>query len=266
MATTLDRHRTDLNALKGQGEKMLADLHARHLAATQELDRAKQEAARAAGVVFESSYQGWYTEARSVIGQLIPDRLQEFDQLYRADNKRKALDSTSFAIQDWLNGVRSGTRPGTRDKIFDDEAAITMRFQTQFQILQAAERRFDSTLFDIRQLVQADLLDSEILAARELLAHGFLRASGIVAGVVLEKHLKQACMNHKQTTRKARPTISDLNDALKNAAVIDVPLWRQIQRLGDIRNLCGHDGDREPSKDEVDELVSGVEKISKTLF
>lgn len=266
MTTTLDRHRADLKALNEIGEKMLADLHARHLSATQRLDKAKQETARAAGIVFEYSYQGWYTEARSVIAQLIPDRLREFDQLYRADNKRKSLDGTSFSIQDWLNGVRAGTRSGTREKLFDDEAAVTMRFQTQLLILQSAQRRFESTLFDIRQLVQADLLDSEIVSARELLAHGFLRASGIVAGVVLEKHLKQMCVNHKQIIRKARPTIADLNDAIKNADVIDVPLWRQIQRLGDIRNLCGHHGDREPSKDEVDELILGVEKITKTLF
>ena len=48
--------------------------------------------------------------------------------------------------------------------------------------------------------------------------------------------------------------------------VIDVPTWRQIQRLGDIRNLCDHNKGREPTKKELEELVDGVEKITKTLF
>ena len=266
MGTNLERYRTDLSSLNELGEKMLADLHARHLKETKQLDKAKQEVARAGTVSFESSYQTWYTEARVVIAQLIPGRLTEFDQLYRSDGKRKTVDGTSYTIQDWLNGVRSGTSPHTREKVFNDSASVTMRLMTQTQILQSAQRRFESSLFDIRQLVQADLLDSELVAARELLKHGFLRAAGAVAGVVIEKHLGQVCVNHNQPLRKNRPTIADMNDLLKNANVLDIPTWRQIQRLADIRNLCDHNGNREPSSDEVEELISGVEKISKTLY
>jgi hypothetical protein len=47
---------------------------------------------------------------------------------------------------------------------------------------------------------------------------------------------------------------------------LDVPTWRQIQRLGGIRNLCDHNKEREPTKDEVIELIGGVDKVSKTLF
>jgi hypothetical protein len=68
------------------------------------------------------------------------------------------------------------------------------------------------------------------------------------------------------TTRKAHPTISDFTDLLKTASVLDVPSWRQLQRLGDIRNLCDHNKQREPTKDEVVELIDGTEKLCKTLF
>ena len=44
-------------------------------------------------------------------------------------------------------------------------------------------------MFDIRQLVQADLFDSELDAADELGKKKFTRAAGALAGVVLERHL-----------------------------------------------------------------------------
>ena len=65
--------------------------------------------------------------------------------------------------------------------------------------------------------------------------------------------------------KKKNPTIADFNDALKDNAY-DVVEWRRIQRLGDIRNLCDHSKDREPTKDEVEELISGTERTIKTVF
>ena len=106
-----------------------------------------------------------------------------------------------------------------------------MRFGTQLSILQAVRTRFESSLHDIRQLVQADLFDSELDAARELLKSGFLRAAGAVAGVVIEKHLGQVVINHSLNIRKQHPMISDFNDFLKANAVLDVPAWRTVQRL-----------------------------------
>ena len=84
--------------------------------------------------------------------------------------------------------------------------------------------------------------------------------------MILEKHLTQVCDNHTVVVRKQHPTISELNDLLKNANIIDIPSWRAVQRLGDLRNLCGHNKQREPGKAEVAELVDGVSKASKTLF
>ena len=136
----------------------------------------------------------------------------------------------------------------------------------QLEILKSATARFESKLLEIQQLVQADLFDSELDAARELVKHKFERGAGAIAGVVLEKHLSQVAGNHNITTRKKHPTISDFNDLLKQGGVLDVPTWRQIQRLGDIRNLCDHNKGRAPTDVEVKELIDCVDKITKTLF
>jgi hypothetical protein len=216
-------------------------------------------------ISFEGRYQSWYTEALRALKQLLPERLVEFTSYYEIDPKRKRLNTQTFSIQDWLLGIRA-TPNILGEKPFEDLSAIIMRFGSQIQILESAKLRFDSRLFDIRQLVEADLFDSEIDGARELLKNGFLRGSGVIAGVVLEKHLSEVCESHQILIRKRNPTIGDFNDALKEGDSIDVPTWRFIQRLGDLRNLCGHNRDREPTPDEATELLDGVAKIVKSVF
>lgn len=53
----------------------------------------------------EKDYQQWYTEANTVIRQIVPERLDEFEALYKVEGKRKEVNAINFTIQDWLNGV-----------------------------------------------------------------------------------------------------------------------------------------------------------------
>lgn len=213
---------------------------------------------------FGKEYQSWYSESFAVVKQLLPDRLDDFVRHYQKPKPRKDITYESYRIEDYLQGL-TVTRGWEKEKVVDQDAAIP-HFRQQLAILESVQSRFESSLFDIRQLVQADIFDSEIEAARELLKKGFVRASGAVAGVILEKHLAQVADNHNVKTRKKHPTISDFNDLLKKEGVLDTPSWRQIQRLGDIRNLCDHNKDRDPTEAEAEELISGVEKFTKTLF
>ncbi len=253
MASNLTRYRADLEKLVALGDKMQNDLSGR-------VDSSVIDA------TFENEYQRWYTEAYAVIRQLIPDRVSEFQELYKGDVKRTSTSNETYTIQDWLKGVRATTIANTLQKHFNDRAIAEMRFRTQRNILRAAGGRLDSSLHDMQQLVQADLFDSELEAAKELARNGFLRPAGAIAGVVLERHLGQVVANHSLTIQKQHPAISDFNDLLKSGGVLDVPSWRNIQRLGDIRNLCDHNKHRDPTAGEIDELINGVDKISKTLF
>jgi hypothetical protein len=127
------------------------------------------------------------------------------------------------------------------------------------------QQRFQSSLFEIKQLVQADLFDSELDAAKELAAKKFTRAAGALAGVVLERHLREIAIKHSLTPRKSKPCISDWNDLLKSSDVIDMANWRFIQHLGDIRNLCDHPKSTDPTPEQAMDLVNGVAKIIKTI-
>ncbi|MGY1490017.1 hypothetical protein ACW4YW_11430 [Methylobacillus pratensis] len=212
---------------------------------------------------FSTAYQSWYSECLALIKQLLPDRLNDFVRLYEKPKGRKDIGFENYRIEDALQGLRI-TRYG--NEVVADSKSAMPHLQQQVAILKSIKSRFESSLFDIRQLVQADLLDSELDAARELLKHKFMRAAGAVAGVVLEKHLNEVCVAHNIRLTKKHPTIADLNDALKNADVIETPQWRFHQHLGDIRNLCDHNKKTDPTPTEVHDLIEGVAKVTKMVF
>jgi hypothetical protein len=213
---------------------------------------------------FGNAYQRWYSRALPVVKQLLPERYDEFREFHRLDRRAKELDVASYTISDYIQGFRV-TKGWSDEPVFDPGKVALGKLNSQVDILESVEQHLDSLLADITGVLEADLLDDEIARAQELLKAKYLRAGGIVAGVVLERHLKRLMDTHNVALRKV-PQIASMNDALKQVKVYDVPQWRQIQRLGDLRNICAHHGEREPTTDEIAELISGIQKVVATVF
>jgi hypothetical protein len=239
MATNFDRFRKDLDALIAKGDLLETSAQAQFRSEQFERLIKKEYGDKAKDYLkslpsFVREYQSWYSEAKALIRQLLPDRLADFVGHYEKPKSRKLMTLDAYRIEDCVLGFQA-TRTGSSgelEKVVGQEVAIP-HFQQQLAILKSAQKRFASSLFDIRQLVQADLFDSELDAARELARNNFGRAAGAMAGVVLERHLTQVCDKHAILIAKKMPTISDLNDALKAADIIDLPQWRFIQHLAD---------------------------------
>ncbi|GLQ91595.1 hypothetical protein [Dyella acidisoli] len=260
MTTKFDALRDEVSALAAQGELLYFSLRK----ACKNLSKAELaiiEERKFQLPKFGDKYEIWYSEALQLVKQLLPDRFGDFTRQYK-DEKRKEITYASYGISDALNSlvVKFGVN------IVADANASIPKMGAQVAIVKSAEKRFSSSLFDIREVVQADLFDSELDAARSLVKNGFVRASGAVAGVVLEKHLGNVCSTHQIKSRKGHPTIGDFNQLLKDASIIDLVKWRFVQHLTDIRNLCDHGKHREPTDEEVLELIDGVDKVIKTVF
>ncbi len=212
---------------------------------------------------FGSEYQEWYSLALRVVEQLLPGRYDEFRELYRRD-RRKTIDLETYCIADYIAGIQV-TRGLAREPAFNVTNRALNNFGQQISILTAAEACLESSLADISRSLQAEILDNELDTARALLKASHVRSAGVVAGVVLEGHLKKLITDHRVSFRK-KAMLSNLNDALKDAGVYGVPLWRRIQHLTDIRNLCGHRAERDPERSEVEDLINEVARIIKTVF
>lgn len=209
---------------------------------------------------FKAKYDSWYSVALRVVAQVVPDRLPDFIAQYK-NEKRKEIDYLTYTISDYLLGLK--TTRGYETVV--DTAAALPKMERQVAILRAAKAVFKSSLADIAEVLQADLFDSELEAAAELCKRGFVRGAGAIAGVVLEKHLAHVRDAHGIKQAKKNPSINDLNQFLKDNSVIDTAKWRFIQHLTDLRNLCDHKKEREPTKDDVAELIEGVSKVIKTV-
>jgi len=215
-------------------------------------------------ISFGTEYQSWYSRAYKIVESLAPDRLSEFASYYLIDPKRKNTDAGNYVIQDYIKGI--GARTDFYDKpLWDTNNLVMLRIVNQMQIVASLSSRIDNVLSDVAGHLFAELQDEE-LAAAKLLKKISTRAAGALAGVVLERHLQRVAKNHGLTIRKANPAISDLNDPLKQKGVYDVPMWRKIQLLADIRNICSHQKAQDPTDEQAEELISGVNSIIKTVF
>ncbi|HMI52826.1 MAG TPA: hypothetical protein VK525_15045 [Candidatus Saccharimonadales bacterium] len=270
MPSNLDRYKTDLDKLIVLGDDLTRAMYRdcnpadyeRQMGERYGVDE-KEKLKKHLGSLpdFKSTYQAWYSESKSLIELMLPNRLADFVSYYEVPKGRKSATYDTYRIVDYLNTL-SVTHGHL--KIVGPTAALP-RMAQQVAILKAVKGRFESSLYDIKQLLQGDVFDSELDAAKELSKKKFTRAAGAIAGVVLERHLSQVRIKHQIAFAKKEPTISELNDALLKHNVIDQPAWRFIQRLMDIRNLCDHSKDSDPTPEQVDELIAGTDKIIKTV-
>lgn len=211
---------------------------------------------------FALKYQHWYTRALRVVEVLAPDRYTEFKSYYEIDPKRRSLGYGTYVIQDYLKGVAPS---GYHYNDFNTEAEVGRCFFNQLTIFHSLSERTGSILANIDVQLLSELQDAELETARALLKIS-VRAAGSLAGVVIEHHLQKLAVRHGIIVKKKTPAISDLNDSLKNAGVFDTPRWRKVTYLADVRNICSHKKDIEPTKEQVAELIDGANWLIKNVL
>lgn len=264
MESNISRYKKDFESLLARGKSLELGLYNEFSSEFQsqikKLDKNNQEKIRKC--TFQDKYNAWYNESLALIKQLLPERYDDFVSFYKQP-KRKTITYETYTISDYLNQLIVTT--GWGEEAFKP-SSIIIKYLQQYAIVESLKSRFDSSLYDIKDLLQADLFDSELDAAKELHRKGFLRAAGAICGVVIERHLSQVCERRGIKVAKKNPSINDYNSLLQSNNVIEVQDMRFIQLMGDLRNKCDHNKKEEPTDDDISTIISGAQKIIKTIY
>ena len=143
-----------------------------------------------------------------------------------------------------------------------EEVVMGMTNYDTFKDLQsvflAAKEDFEGGyLSSIKTLVQAEVFDSELEQAKELLNTGYLSAAAVIAGVVLETALRELCDKENIPHGK----LDKMNADLAKAGKYNKLMQKRITALADIRNSAAHGKVDEFTKQNVVNMIDEVEQF-----
>ncbi|WP_422102089.1 hypothetical protein [Vreelandella sp.] len=138
-------------------------------------------------------------------------------------------------------------------------------FETNYEILKRLRPIFAAARSDfqgghlasVRSLVQAELFDSELDQASELLKQGYNGPAAVVGGVVLETALRDLCDQQSIPHGK----LDQMNGSLAKAGVYTKLQQKRITAIADIRNSAAHGKWSEFSDSDVEYMIKDVERF-----
>jgi hypothetical protein len=207
----------------------------------------------------QATYQNWYSKALGLVWRLLPERYEEFRQLYSGEG-RAHVDHSTYSISDFLMNV-----PLPRHGANEPRAIFASKFHLQLSLLGSARERIDAHWVELERTVELQLLNVQLQAAIRLFGQGQLRAAGALTSVILQAELRLACQQAGLTLETRESDASTFNDALQGAGLTDANGWRYIHRLCLLSDACVEGNGREPAATEVEELITGTRHV-QTLF
>lgn len=140
---------------------------------------------------------------------------------------------------------------------FDPRSHFDM-FNNLKAVFLAAKKDFEGGyLISIKTLIQADVFDSELEQARELLNKDYIVAAAVIAGVVLETTLRELCDRENIPHGK----LDKMNADLTKADVYNKLEQKKITAWADIRNNAAHGKPDEFIKQDVINMIEGVNEF-----
>lgn len=132
------------------------------------------------------------------------------------------------------------------------------KFKSLKAVFNAAKEDFDGGyMTSYKSIVQAEVFDSELEQASELLRSGYYVASAVIAGTVLETSLRELCDRENIPHSK----MDKMNADLTKAAVYNKIVQKQITALAGIRNSAAHGSTEEFSKTDVEQMINSIEQF-----
>lgn len=119
-------------------------------------------------------------------------------------------------------------------------------------------------LFSIKGLVTAEIFSDFIDMSTYLISQGYKDPAAVIAGSVLEEHLRQLCLKNKIETESEidgvlKPKKADrLNSDLTKAEVYNKLDQKAVTMWLDLRNKAAHGHFDEYTKEQVENMIKGI--------
>jgi len=197
-------------------------------------------------------YRAWYNAGRPLVEANLPESYGEFSSSYA-----KAAKQTETMIDRDGDLLYSSL-------YFETPRDLARVLAGQLGILRSIPDALESKALSLKGLLARDLLEDELAAASYLLANGYLREAGVIAGVVLERHLRLMC-ERRGIEIGPKDTLGQLNDRLRDKYP-DAVEYRRVQMLNEIRITCAHDKKPGPEELRVQQLITGVKDFVGTIL
>jgi len=132
------------------------------------------------------------------------------------------------------------------------------KFKALKAIFLATKEDFEGGyLSSYKSIIQAEVFDTELEQAQELLKSGYYVAAGIIAGVVLETTLRELCDREKISHGK----LDKMNSDLAKSGVYNKLVQKQVTAYAGIRNSAAHGNHKEFTQEDVERMLPAVEQF-----
>lgn len=205
---------------------------------------------------FDGLYQGWYTQALSVVDKLAPLRMEEFRSLYRWPARRKP-DFETFGIRDYLLGM---SLHGGFGGIDVTRGIVARRFHQQLMILKIVHLELKSRIGRIHVDIAIRLVLRQLELARQRQNAGDHRAASLIIIAGLQTLIEELGL-HGRLSKGGKINVEKLIAQLMAAKTLNSAFISTIEQIDEtIKNIARAHGCADESHfsalvDAADELV-----------
>lgn len=159
---------------------------------------------------------------------------------------KESIYLKNFCEVDNLNYMAGATHPK-----FVKQHALLFAFKDDYE---------QGYLISLKTLIEADIFDTELEQAKELLTSKYKLAAAVIAGIVLEIALRSLC----DKVNIPHGKLTKMNEDLTKAGVYNKFQQKSITALADIRNSAAHGKDSEFTHENVENMIRDIESFLAT--
>ncbi len=132
------------------------------------------------------------------------------------------------------------------------------KFKALKAVFLATKEDFDGGyLSSYKSIVQAEVFDTELEQATELLNSGYYVAACVIAGVVLETALRELCVRESLPHGK----MDKMNADLAKAGIYSKIVQKQVTAHAGLHNSAAHGNKDEFAKEDVAQMIKSIEQF-----